>query len=257
MLDLSLSTTGLPCRRTGPSANGAFAALALAATRRVDIVSLGDSNIRSGGSGWDDGIAYAMAQRFPQYATHLGIVGSDNDGYLEADGLFPSGVFEATTGIPAELTPYTLPSTGNMGPYQYYTGVNVSTAGNGLVLDASHPIGVSGMLRAHYGFGTFVRAAEASSHPGGATTARSVGLSREQVFQRRPGLSVRPARHSIFRQIRCATSQFAPSGRGLHPAPIRWSRTFCCCGSESNDRIVPPAGAITRSMALAASRSMT
>ncbi|MCK8781503.1 GDSL-type esterase/lipase family protein [Rhizobium sp. NTR19] len=43
-----------------------------------------------------------------------------------------------------------------MGPYQYYTGANVSTAGNGLVLDAGHPIGVTGMLRAHCGFGTFV-----------------------------------------------------------------------------------------------------
>ncbi|MCK8781502.1 hypothetical protein M0654_16100 [Rhizobium sp. NTR19] len=109
MLDLSLSTTGLPCRRTGASATGAFAALALAATRRVDIVSLGDSNIRSGGSGWDDGIAYAMAQRFPQYATHLGIVGSDNDGYLEADGLFPSGVFGAASLEQRPAFPPTLP----------------------------------------------------------------------------------------------------------------------------------------------------
>jgi hypothetical protein len=156
MLDLGFSSNGVACRQARRRPDGAFRALALAATRRVDIVSLGDSNIRAGGSGWDDAISYAMSQRFAQYATHLGIVGGDTDGHLESDGTYPSGIFGATTGAPAALNPHVLPGTGNMGPYQFYSGLNVSTAANGLLLEPGHPIGVSGLLRAHYGYGTFL-----------------------------------------------------------------------------------------------------
>ncbi|NNF43962.1 MAG: hypothetical protein HKN62_13145 [Phycisphaerales bacterium] len=73
MLPALLLLASPVCARGTAVVDGAEirAALELAATRRIDIVGIGDSNQARDGSGWDEGMHVALLDHFDQYASAL------------------------------------------------------------------------------------------------------------------------------------------------------------------------------------------
>ncbi|HMN42002.1 MAG TPA: GC-type dockerin domain-anchored protein [Phycisphaerales bacterium] len=132
----------------------------LAASRRVDIAIIADSNGRVGAaaSGHEDAMSRAWGQRFPMYATRV-------------EPSAPSGAYGTTTcsqwsllaspftnGGPAELVAIAFPDASFPGGQGFLPeGVQLSPGYNwGTVLAYDHPVGLESNLRfhlTHWGFG--------------------------------------------------------------------------------------------------------
>lgn len=131
----------------GFSGKTALQALALATTRRVDLVMLGDSNQGFNGYGFTQGMEYALSQRFQCYATGIvptkavgsyGLnVGSADAPSLSATPTLPAGkastVFYSTAGLP--IVP------GYLASGTYTSGIG------GVRLDDPTPVGVNNALK--------------------------------------------------------------------------------------------------------------
>ncbi len=125
-----------------------------AATRRVDVVGIGDSNQLFGGHGWDDGWILALDDRFDSYATSLLSIG-ENNGYAANAGsgyrMFSSASSNAFDydGAPPELEAFLFPAN-EFSPldYVYIPSGDTSTITNhGLALQGDTPINRSAALR--------------------------------------------------------------------------------------------------------------
>jgi hypothetical protein len=126
----------------------------MAATRRVDIAIIGDSNTRQlNVTGHEDGMARGFAARFGVYATRI-------ETFMPQDSwqafVFASGDGQATPfTIPVSPTvadPYTFLGDGFPLAFGYLpSGQTVySTYNIGLSIDPSHPIGIEHPLRYHF-----------------------------------------------------------------------------------------------------------
>lgn len=117
----------------------ALEALGKAATRRVDLVCLGDSNHQHSGKGFDYAIRNALVSRFGMYATPP----------------LAGGTFGAATGAPEALNKLALPSV----KYNYIPeGETYSAAGaNGISIDPQqhYRFDVTKKLRCYLSYGTF------------------------------------------------------------------------------------------------------
>jgi hypothetical protein len=146
---------------TGAGKMDALAALRAAASRRVDVLMIGDSNQLFGGSGWDHGFQYRLGTLYGIYAT--GMV-SANDGGLgtpgsgSGAGLGYARIFAgdgAATGAPAALDA-AMPA-GSTPPHHYYFIASGATGnGSGVSIAASSPLlDLSRALRGHFVYGGF------------------------------------------------------------------------------------------------------
>lgn len=132
----------------------------VAATRRVDVVGIGDSNQLFGGHGWDDGWIRALDDRFGTWATSLMSLGeNDGNGANMGSGFRSyatrsSGMFQYT-GAPAPLDDALrgVPRFSPLG-YIYLADDDQITLGNhGLRVDFGGPIDVQGALRFSTSYG--------------------------------------------------------------------------------------------------------
>ena len=91
-------------------------ALALARTRLVDVVGLGDSHQMQGSHGYDDGWGYGIIQAgYRQYASPVVYGYTNGTGYTEG-GANGAG---ANSGLAAELEAYALPKWDDSAAYAY------------------------------------------------------------------------------------------------------------------------------------------
>ncbi len=132
-----------------------------AATQRVDVVMIGDSNQVSGKEGWDRGITVALTDHFPLYATGLHSSG-ENDGKLFSIGYLASTF--GTAGIvahqgaplwadrPMPFDPGIFPNN-----YIYVPAGQVLEwwKDTGLLVMEPSPIDISGPIRFHLVYATF------------------------------------------------------------------------------------------------------
>lgn len=132
----------------------AFTALAMAATRPVDIVGMGDSNQLQGGFGWDHGIGYAMRQLYAMYASPLFVhpnTTRENQGYLTANGL--NGAADGT--MPSGLDAFALPNANTPpSPLSRYQETVAIGNSNGIEIQVGG-LNVNSDLRGYYCYGTF------------------------------------------------------------------------------------------------------
>lgn len=135
---------------------GALSVLKRAQQRRVSLLVIGDSEVRFGGHG----IANAIAQKTFEagilpFRTPLYLASNNNnsDGYLSSTS--QAAIMGATTGAPAGFDPFRSQPIDVSAEYAWYTGTNVSSASNGVILSAGNPLDTSKALRAHFKVGTF------------------------------------------------------------------------------------------------------
>ncbi|RWI22877.1 MAG: hypothetical protein EOQ92_18355 [Mesorhizobium sp.] len=138
-----------------------LALFARAATQRIDIVGIGDSNQVLSGFGWDDGIQYAMSRYFPMYATGL-ISQNENNGSGSGLGYLynrAGALIGATSGAPAGLDKYLNRGLGGLFPARYTYVADGSSVGSnttiGLVLAANCPLDNGGPLECDLHWGSF------------------------------------------------------------------------------------------------------
>jgi lysophospholipase L1-like esterase len=127
----------------------AFGALGLAATRRVDMVMIGDSNQLLNGFGFDHGFGKALTERFGTYASPLFCpADSAAAGYLSNN----QGAIGVGTGAPSELDAF-WPSTDskNYG----YLSTGTFSGNNGTAITNGNCLNVNSNLRWHFAYGTF------------------------------------------------------------------------------------------------------
>jgi len=146
----------------------------LARVARVDMVGIGDSNQLLGGHGWDEGWHVALGNTFGEYATGVVSLGENtgngsSQGYRY--GCAPSGASGqfAFTGAPAELNKYLNNPPSLLGPNNYlYVAAGAIASGainQGLSLDSTCPISISGPLRFHYSYGLFTGSGAGNFQP--------------------------------------------------------------------------------------------
>ncbi|MFZ4573510.1 MAG: SGNH/GDSL hydrolase family protein [Phycisphaerales bacterium] len=144
-----------------------------AATERVDVVCLGDSNQLHFGGGWDRAWTRVLQSRLGLYAS--GVItpgeGSGNGGGIgEGWGVVGvgQGAFQ-TTGAPQPVARYLDGVTSGLGPLSYIyvpEGSSVSgSAQNGLVFYIIAPVTVTEPLRFHYATATFGGAGPGAFRP--------------------------------------------------------------------------------------------
>ncbi len=124
-----------------------------AATRRVDVVGIGDSNQLRDGHGWDSGLITALDARFGTWATSLLSLGENNgNGGVSGEGW---GIFSTTTGGPYAYSgaptalDAMLATPENFGPLRYLHIPDQSTGllqNHGLRVSAGGPIDVNERL---------------------------------------------------------------------------------------------------------------
>lgn len=147
---------------TSPRRTGG-AALALAATRRIDVILLGDSNAYHwqagqdttyGGSGWAGGLEYALGQKFGLYATGI-YAGAFNGGAgLNGYYAWPEGATLVTTGAGGIAEQYE--PAGQLPIPWDYSYVSAGSADPGyLAIASGGAIDVTHALRGHFAYGTF------------------------------------------------------------------------------------------------------
>lgn len=135
-----------------------------AATRRVDVVCLGDSNQLFAGHGWDHGLSKALADRFGLYATGLHFAG-ENLGNAAGVGYFAytfstswTNLF-AYAGAPAEADRLLNSASSGLAPANYVSIApgTITPAGPniGMAIDAGGPWNVSAAWRFHFTYASF------------------------------------------------------------------------------------------------------
>ena len=124
--------------------------LGLAATRRIDLVMMGDSNQLSNQIGFDHGLQYALEQIFDVYATGLAYEGTSAAGLGYNFGRI-TGTW-ATTGAPSAID-----SLSGIFPnsYGYVADAANYTGNSGLSVINGSNLDVNAALRFHYCYGTF------------------------------------------------------------------------------------------------------
>ncbi|MER9278708.1 hypothetical protein [Mesorhizobium sp. M0522] len=139
-----------------------LALFAKAATQRIDIVGIGDSNQVLSGFGWDHGFQYAMSRYFPMYATGL-LSQNENNGSGSGVGYLYSraaaGVIGAVSGAPVDLGKYLNKGSGALFPayYTYVADGNIVGSNSliGLVLSPNCLIDNGGALDFDLHWGSF------------------------------------------------------------------------------------------------------
>lgn len=145
-------------------------------TQRVDWVGIGDSNQLIGAVGWDEGFPYALARRYPMYAT--GLVSAHEGGTVATAGAGsgtgykyvrsnPGATFGVATGIAALDQFFEEKGTEDWGPIQPLAvadGVSYGSANNnGIVMDLDCPLDVTANLRFEVNYGLFLAGDSADS----------------------------------------------------------------------------------------------
>jgi hypothetical protein len=150
----------------------------LAATRRVDIAIIGDSNTRQlSVTGHEDGMARAFAARFGIYATRVDPFAAQGSWaaptFASAAGQFPPF---ASTGAPAVADQYTFVGDGVPASYGLLAASDqmIPSYNVGWMIEPDHPLGIEHSLRYHLsdlaiGSGTWVFSVRAP-WPGDAFT---------------------------------------------------------------------------------------
>ncbi len=134
--------------------------LRAAATRRVDLAIIGDSNVRfNTTSGHEDGMGRGFAQALGLYATRVDPVTGINSWGAEIFLSQTTQNWFPWTGAPAgPAAVYMIVEAGFPGGYGYLAAGQTASFSNnnGLGIDAAHPIDITGPLRwhiTHYAFG--------------------------------------------------------------------------------------------------------
>lgn len=171
---------------------------ALAASRRVDIAIVGDSNTRTNASGHEDGMARAFAARFGMYGSavdpcvSLGWWGATVGGATPSLGqpFFPSVA-------PAGVNAITFDPLGNFPASSASLAAGVQTLPSynfGLTLSGDHPMDITGPLRYHMthwlfgpGSGGYLNFSFREAWPGDARQVYSVSTTVDTAGQG-PGL---------------------------------------------------------------------
>jgi hypothetical protein len=134
--------------------------LELAETRRVDVISLGDSNQLYFAYGWQDGWSYSLGTRYPMFATPL-LGAGRHVGIGLALGVNES-IIMVPLGAPAGWTLFNDPTSGiDDTPYGFLTPVIETRPGvdSGMRLVVGHDtwgqnnFNADQMLRAHFSYG--------------------------------------------------------------------------------------------------------
>lgn len=134
--------------------------LELAETRRIDIISVGDSNQLYYAYGWQDGWSYSLGARYPMYATPL-LGAGRNVGIGLALGV-DENIIMVPLGAPSGWTQFNDPISGiDDTPYGYLTPVIETRPGvdSGMRLVVGHAtwgqnnFNADQKLRAHFSYG--------------------------------------------------------------------------------------------------------
>lgn len=141
----------------------ALGALAQASRRRVDFVMIGDSNQRKDGYGWGGGLMRALHDRFGCYATAVAAQTPITLSSYALTGELTYGLSGAATasgappGVESVFPSYSFNIDGSpsgMGCGWLADGLTISAgaSGGGASVAADHAIGISNLLRVHYGW---------------------------------------------------------------------------------------------------------
>lgn len=127
---------------------------------RVDFVALGDSNQLQSGNGWDQGMQYALSEKYPMYATSLISMNENNSngngvGYYYSFNAAQSE-FGADTGAPSELDKFWRTEEVGVAPHGYmYFDSGTYNGNTGITLSELCPFNYDSDISAHYYYGTF------------------------------------------------------------------------------------------------------
>lgn len=147
--------------------------LAEAATRRIDIVQLGDSNQLFSSVGWQDGWTVALGERYPMYATPLLGAGDNKDIGIALNTMASASM--PPSGAPSPLLAYSFPSQGvDVTPYAYLPDGQMIAGGSNIGMRFSthnakwsqNNFDIESNLRFHFDYGTFDVAPGAVFQPG-------------------------------------------------------------------------------------------